>query len=380
MLRAAFILLLGFITVAAPAAPRRRAVAVPAAPSAPRVVLTFDFGSGSALRWEAGYTDYSIATADPRVVNEIRLLPPEIGSRTAWYLSGWNYSDDLFLFLKRRLTAADGIVPHQSYIVTATVTFATNAGPGCVGIGGPPGESVFLKMGAAPVEPGPRLIDGHYVANTVDKGNQSQGGFHASIAGTLTAEVELPCGGDAPFTTVIRRHTHKYAVPSSAEGDLWLLFGIDSGFEGFNKIYVQRIDATLEPVSPSDQRARWQTTYANIEAVVAELRASGLTIRGDLADGIDDTLLGGRRIPFAIGEPGSRESIRFYVFDTAEAAGHARSLISSDGEYIAGQKMEWHGPTHFFMGDHMIIHYVGTSSAIRSFLTRRFGPQFAGSE
>ncbi len=200
------------------------------------------------------------------------------------------------------------------------------------------------------------------------------------MAGTLAAETEIGCGDRAPFMTVVRRHTHNYAVPSSAQGDFWLLFGIDSGFEGFNQIYVQRIDVALEPVPASDPRARWQTTYAELESILAELRASGLTLRGDVTGGTRDPLLGGRWIPFAIGEPGSGESIRFYVFDTAEATDHARSLISPDGEWIAGEKIEWYAPTHFFLGDHMIIHYVGTSPAIRSLLTQRFGPQFAGSE
>jgi hypothetical protein len=380
VLRVAFILLLGFITIAAPAAPRRRAVAVPAIPSAPHKVFTFDFASGRALGWQAGYSDYTIATADLRVVNELRLLPPEVGGRPAWYLSGWNYSDDLFLFLTRRLTPADGIVANQNYIVTTTVTFATNAGPGCVGIGGAPGESVFLKIGAAPVEPAPRLIDDHYIGNTADKGNQAQSGVHASMAGTLTAEVELPCGMNAPFTTVVRQHSHNYAIASSAEGDLWLLFGIDSGFEGFNQIYVQHIEVALAPVAPSDPRARWQTTYAELESILTDLRAAGLTLRGDVTGGIHDPLLGGRWIPYAIGEAGSGESIRFYLFDTAEATASARSLISPDGEWIAGEKMDWHSPSHFFLADQMIIHYVGTSPAMLSLLTDRFGSQFAGSK
>jgi len=57
------------------------------------------------------------------------------------------------MFLKRRLSSADGVVVGMSYEITFKIVFASGAPTGCGGIGGAPGESVYLKAGASPAEP-----------------------------------------------------------------------------------------------------------------------------------------------------------------------------------------------------------------------------------
>ena len=206
-------------------AARRRAVA-PAPSAPPQLTYAFDFANG-ALGWEADFSDYSRLTTGLALAADVRLLPAEIGSTTAFYLAGMNRSDDLFMFLRRRLTTADGILPGRSYVATFRITLATNAGPGCVGIGGSPGESVYLKAGIAPEKPAP-VVDGDNVGLNVDKSNQSQSGLHASVAGNVGADLPMSCGDDAPFVTIRRPHTHPHAVAASPAGELWLLVGTDS--------------------------------------------------------------------------------------------------------------------------------------------------------
>ncbi|HVS31575.1 MAG TPA: hypothetical protein VMS98_08970 [Thermoanaerobaculia bacterium] len=367
MIRSALSLLLLVTAFSTEASQRRRAVQ----PAPPALSFTFDFRNGS-LGWEAGFADYNPMT-DMRTTAGIRPLPLEAGGGTAWYLSGWNYSDDLFMFLRGRV----GTIPKQNYIVDFSVTFATNAGADCGGIGGAPGQSVYLKMGASPIRPEPVLVDDHLRLN-IDKGNQSQSGVLASQAGTISALVPTPCGSEAPFSTVVRTHTHPYAVESSATGDLWLLFGVDSGFEGFNQIYVQRIEATLTPVPASDPRARWQTTYAAMFDLIAEIERAGVVVRE--SGRLHHDLIGGREISFAVGSPGTLEEIYLYVFDSADDAARAESVISPDGTRIAGTEMNWIGPPHFFRGDHFIANYVGANPLILDVLFRRLGRQFAGAD
>lgn len=43
--------------------------------------------------------------------------------------------------------------PNTTYTFDFTVEFASDAADGLVGIGGPPGEAVYIKAGASPVEP-----------------------------------------------------------------------------------------------------------------------------------------------------------------------------------------------------------------------------------
>jgi hypothetical protein len=136
---------------------------------------------------------------------------------------------------------------------------------------------------------------------------------------------------------------------------------------------------TITPVAASDPRVRWQTTYAEVDATVADLQRGGVNVNvlpwwvGVRFDAID-----ARELSYAIGQPGDLQEIRFYVFDTADAAQRATTLIAPDGGRIAGMDMHWFAPPHFFMGDHLIVNYVGSSPIVLSILEQRFGQQFAG--
>src|ERR1700752_1586221 len=118
----------------------------------------FDFRYGL-QGWTAGFADYPPATDPDGALYELRaswrLLPRKLtrGPIYAYYLPGHNRSDDLFMFIKRRLTVKDGIVAGQTYRIEFTIPAASNAPTGCIGIGGAPGESVALKAGASAIEP-----------------------------------------------------------------------------------------------------------------------------------------------------------------------------------------------------------------------------------
>jgi hypothetical protein len=58
------------------------------------------------------------------------------------------------------------------------------------------------------------------------------------------------CFEGAPFVTVSRSHLHTSIVTSSDQGELWLLVGTDSGFEGRTTLYYQSVSAMLVPVGP----------------------------------------------------------------------------------------------------------------------------------
>ena len=62
------------------------------------------------------------------------------------YMHGHNRSDDLFMFLKKRV---EGLKPNTAYQVVFTIDLASNTPEGLMGIGGSPGESVFVKEGCS---------------------------------------------------------------------------------------------------------------------------------------------------------------------------------------------------------------------------------------
>jgi len=219
------------------------------------VSISFDFRNG-AQGWDAGFAEYAPATDQNDLFQlraEIRSLPPELGvSGTGFYLQGMNRSDDLFMFMKRRLSSSDGIVAGQTYRVDFTIVFASAAQSGCVGIGGSPGDSVSLKAGATAAEP-MALLDASSPSGSlqmnVHKGVQGSGGLAASTTGTIANGI--PCGSEpAKYISVQRNHQHTSLVNANSHGELWLLVGSDSGYEGATGLYFQRIDATLTPVNP----------------------------------------------------------------------------------------------------------------------------------
>jgi hypothetical protein len=216
------------------------------------VHLEFDFCQG-VQGWEAGFAEYAPDMEDTMQLEAgISPLPSELESEcTGYYLQGMNSPDDLFMFLKRRLGTDDGMEPGQKYHVTYTIVFASNAPSGAAGIGGPPGESVFLKAGASAAEPEVYLDSAtdYYVMN-VDKGLGNTGeGKAASVVGHIANglsadEIDIT---DPPHVSLVREHTHRYKVTANPDGELWLLVGTDSGFEGLTGIYYQRIEVTLKP-------------------------------------------------------------------------------------------------------------------------------------
>lgn len=224
------------------------AVVPPLAGAAPRI--SFDFREG-AQGWEAGFADYPYGERlDYELEAELRELPEEIGEGTGFWLHGFNHSDDLFMFLKRRLSPEDGVLPNQEYRVRFVLTFASNAPSGCIGAGGAPGESVHLKAGATPIEPLPVTDEEGYVNMNVDKGIQATGGPAASVVGNIANGIpceEVPDLDNAPYVSLRRVHLHEYTVMSNEDGELWLLVGTDSGFEGRTGLYYQKILVQLLP-------------------------------------------------------------------------------------------------------------------------------------
>ena len=223
-----------------------------ATPSLPDPILrSFDFRNG-ASGWTAGFADYPAdQTAEFDLVAELATLPEEVGIvGTGLRLAGDNHSDDLFMFLARSFGPADGIEPGIAYEAFLRIRFASNAPSGCPGIGGAPGESVFLKAGVADTEPETFVDDSGDVRMTVDKGNQAEGGPAASVVGNIANG--LPCSevdpGDPPYRSLVRDHMHTDTVRANDSGEIWVLVGTDSGFEGRTDIYYERIAISLNPV------------------------------------------------------------------------------------------------------------------------------------
>jgi hypothetical protein len=214
----------------------------PPAPPRPVVERTFDFAQGGG-GWLAGYADYNPSTAPTDVISDIRALPAPF-SGFGYYNAGTNLSDDLFLYVKTKI---GGLGAGTRYRLSATVEFLTDVPSGCVGAGGAPGESVWISVATSTSEPQTQFNGLDYRVN-IERGNQSQGGRDAAVIGNITSTVQ-DCGPRRWETKSLSVPTPSpLTVQADDRGDVWFLVGMDSGFEGFSRIYYQRFTARFEPI------------------------------------------------------------------------------------------------------------------------------------
>lgn len=151
-------------------------------------------------------------------------------------LSGNNHSDDLFMFIKKEIS---GLEPNREYNLNFSVEFASNVADDQAGIGGSPGESVYLKAGATSIEPEKQLEEDFYRMN-MDKGNQSQSGDDMVVIGDFSNDTE-----ENIYT--LKTVTHSgFKATTNEEGSLWIIIGTDSGFEGNTTIYYNNVQVSLQ--------------------------------------------------------------------------------------------------------------------------------------
>ncbi len=209
-------------------------------PSVDVFTASFDF-SESQNDWHGDFVDLP-AGEDDSAFYELKFaytsLPQNLGGKKSIMLSGNNHSDDLFMFIKRKIT---GLVPNTTYTLVFEVELASNAPQGSVGAGGSPGGSVFLKAGASTIEPAKVLQNGRWELN-VDKGNQSTPGQHAIVLGDIATP-----GNTTDYTIISRSNIAYSAAPvfmaqTNSKGEIWLLVGTDSGFEGITTLYYTKIN------------------------------------------------------------------------------------------------------------------------------------------
>ena len=188
--------------------------------------LGFDFRDGM-LGWQGGFADYPSGQEDFFELEAgLRPLPPELGPGSGFLLKGNNHSDDLFMFLKRRLGPEDGVVAGRTYLLRITITFGSNVPTGCFGIGGSPGESVGLKAGATPTEPLTVVDPDGNLRMNVDKDGEGPGLLAASEVSTIGTGI--PCEeapAEPPFVSLQRAHIHEVMATANTAGELWLLIG-----------------------------------------------------------------------------------------------------------------------------------------------------------
>jgi hypothetical protein len=165
----------------------------------------------------------------------------------AIYLNGHNHSDDLFMFLKVQV---EGLKPDTTYQVLFSIDLASSTPEGMMGIGGSPGESVFVKAGAIDYEPEVIEDTDGWLRMNIDKGNQASEGEDMINLGTLAnPNIDLDTfTGEEYALMTLTSEGHSFDVVSDAQGKVWFIAGTDSGFEGPTSVYYDKISIQLSEV------------------------------------------------------------------------------------------------------------------------------------
>lgn len=195
-------------------------------------LVSYNFQHG-AQNWTAGFSDYPTNDASSyELVSGVRNLPSGFQG-TGFILSGHNRSTDLFMFVKRKIS---GLSPSTKYKAHLKVTFLSNVATGCSGIGGGPGEAVWLKFGYADKEPNQ---DGYSL--NVPKGDQALDGAQAKVQGNIAAK-DAKCDGSVYKPKTLKNSEKTLDITTAADGSVWLFVGTDSGFSGKTTLYYQQIE------------------------------------------------------------------------------------------------------------------------------------------
>jgi len=198
--------------------------------------------------WTGGFADYpiSVLPEDWDMVFGYEPLPASLNlDANGLMLQGDNHSDDLFMYVKRPY---DGLMPNTTYLVVFQVDLASNAPTGTVGVGGSPGDSVYVNVGVSLTEPNAIVGDDDYWRMNIDKGNQASSGEDAITIGTIG--VELPGVGGGPIYKMkpLDNLEEPLLITTDDQGQVWLLVGTDSGFEALTQIYLADIAIEFTPV------------------------------------------------------------------------------------------------------------------------------------
>jgi len=209
--------------------------------------IVADFSTGYD-GWTGDFADYPVTDSLFYELQFYRttLPSPLDPNKYSLMISGNNHSDDLFMFIKRKIT---GLSPNSTYQLYISIDFASKYPTHAVGVGGAPGEGVKVKAGASLLEPVKIKADSYYRMN-IDKDNQGNPGAdmdtigHVGVTDTTTV-----------YTMINRNNSgHLFTIKTDSKGEVWICIGTDSGFEATTTLYYKQITLTFNALTGNDDK------------------------------------------------------------------------------------------------------------------------------
>jgi hypothetical protein len=214
--------------------------------------------------WVCDFADYNVGDSALWDLSYKRdTMPQIIPVKFGIIMTGDNFSDDLFFFMKKHIM---GLTPNVAYTIAFSIDVVTRMPPDAMGAG-----DLVLKAGATTIEPS-KIVSSDMYRMNIDKGNQSQPGPDMDTLGHTMHTVP----GSFSYRLVTMTNAgHLFRRTASPNGNLWLTVGAESAFESYAEFLVAKISATLTPLSTSiaSKKANNPTL-----AVYAKQGANSMTI------------------------------------------------------------------------------------------------------
>ena len=198
-------------------------------------ILRFDFEDG-----DCGFVPIFSDYPNSEGVEEFYEMKHEHGEIPIFeagkglFISGNNHSDDLFMGYFKKI---DGLVVGQKYEFNIKFKIATNVPAGMFGVGGSPGESVYVKSGITAVKPENSVDETGNFRLNIDGGHQGESGNDMSVVGTIAKQDEMnPDGYDFYVYELCA------AAAANENGEVYLIIGTDSGFESTTAYYIDDVE------------------------------------------------------------------------------------------------------------------------------------------
>jgi hypothetical protein len=199
---------------------------------------SYNFNSGTE-GWDSLFSDYPKGEESfyELEFSNTHLPEPLDTSIKAIKISGNNHSDDLLSFITTRISQ---LIPNAVYEVTFDITLASKVATNSAGIGGSPDLAIGAGgLGYEPVN----LLDSAncYRTNFISLLQSHQSNNVMQMIGTIGVQDTTTV-----YTLINRNNTdNPIKLKTSEYGELWLLIGTDSGFEGITTLYYRSIDVKL---------------------------------------------------------------------------------------------------------------------------------------
>lgn len=199
----------------------------------------FDFTENTE-GWEGFFSDYPVGSESFYELEFAHsYLPPPLDETVrALKISGNNHSDDLLSLIVKKI---DNLRPNTVYSVTFNIEIASNVTINAPGAGGSP--DLEFGVGGLSYKPENSVNAGYYRPNFTSLLQSRQSNEVLQSAGRIGVSTDHP----APYTLVNRNNlSEPMPLKTNNNGELWIMIGTDSGFEGITTLYYKSIKIRME--------------------------------------------------------------------------------------------------------------------------------------